>query len=68
MGGKKHFGPKVDPEIERKRLKKEREELNRLALSHQLSGLKSARTILSAISQTSPTAGAALSVNPVRAL
>lgn len=68
MGGTDKFGPKEDPEIEKKRLKKEREEFNRQALAHQLSGLKTARTILSAISQTSPTAGAALSINPARAL
>ena len=65
MGG--GGGGGADPE-KKERLKKIRDELNRQALARQLSGLSSARTILSAISQTSPTSNVQLQANPARAL
>lgn len=67
MGGGGGGGAEVDPN-RKKRLAELREELNRQALARQLSGLGSARTILSAISQTSPTSNALLAVNPTRTL
>ncbi len=56
-----------DPQ-EKKRRQQLREELNRQALSRQLSGLSSARTILSALSQTSPTGNVNLMMAPTRNL
>ncbi len=65
MGG--GGGSSEDPD-RLKKLKFLRDELNRQGLARQQSGLSQARTILSAISQTSPTSNANLLVNPAKTL